>query len=560
MAPRLCRPGGVKRGVRFAVGEAPPVPGTTDPPEQSETPRTLDWPASCLQFQREEVFFRTKGLRLRITSREAILAFSLRFRNEEATMDGQPSDPVQVYLTQMSRTPLLNRRDEFDAARNIENTRRNFRRAVLATDYMLQAAVGMLRKVAAGQMRVEIVCEGSLTTKEQLKQRLLSLLGPNLHTLRSLLQRNRSDFAAARSKKRSADQRRQARRRLLFRRAKAVRLIEETPVRRQLLQVALNRLRQISERMGVVRRDLAEMRRAGDRARAAELRRELRRLIRITQETPATLRRRLGRVAAHQQLHENARRQLSVANLRLVVAIAKRYRNRGLSFLDLIQEGNTGLLRAVDKFEPARGFKFSTYATWWIRQAISRSIADHSRTIRVPVHMLSTVDKILDAGRRATQLHKHRATLEETAQAAGVSVDATHRALKAHRRMLSLDEPLGDAGENYLGELLPDQRHHDPLLGINRDSLKARIAEALESLNYREREIIRLRYGLSDGYTYTLSEVGKIFSVTRERIRQIECDAIRKLQQPACTQRLADFISSPQLAPFHSSKLQAAAD
>jgi RNA polymerase primary sigma factor len=293
--------------------------------------------------------------------------------------------------------------------------------------------------------------------------------------------------------------------------------------------------------------------------RAAEARKELRRLMRITHETPARLRRRLTRIAAFRQTHDNARRELSTANLRLVVSIAKRYRNRGLSFLDLIQEGNTGLLRAVDKFESARGFKFSTYATWWIRQAISRAIADHSRTIRIPVHMLSTVDKVLSAGRRVAQHRNRRPTLEETAQAAGLSVAATHRAIKVNRRMLSLDEPLGDESENYLGELLPDQRLDDPLFGINRDSLKAGIDQALQSLNYREREIIRLRYGLSDGYTYTLSEVGKIFSVTRERIRQIECDALRKLQHPSCATKLASFLDHPMLTAPQSVQFQSSA-
>ena len=226
-----------------------------------------------------------------------------------------------------------------------------------------------------------------------------------------------------------------------------------------------------------------------------------------------------------------------------MVSIAKRYRNRGMGFLDLIQEGNTGLMKAVDKFEPARGFKFSTYATWWIRQAISRAIADHSRTIRVPVHMLSTVDKVLDASHRVSssagdkpRWKKPRRRPAYRSRHASGPEDQPPPAVarRAARRRGRLPWRIGSR-----------PRHEDPLRGINRDSLKAGIDQALQSLNYREREIIRLRFGLTDGYPYTLSEVGKIFSVTRERIRQIEMDAIRKLQHPSCSGKLADFLDRP---------------
>jgi RNA polymerase primary sigma factor len=456
-------------------------------------------------------------------------------------MDGNPSDAVQLYLTQMSDTPLLSRKEEYDAARRIEVTRNSLRHAMLSTDYMLEAAVAILQKVAEGRMRVEPVCEGSFSGNQQ-KERILSLLGPNLRTLRDLLRRNHADFRALVTLRGQAERRRPIRRRRALRRSKAIRLVEETPVRRQHLQLVLGRLKDMARRMDGFLFQWKELSDGSDPERRRTARKELRRLMRITHEAPASLHRRLARIATLQRAHDVARQELSTANLRLVVAIAKRYRNRGISFLDLIQEGNTGLLRAVDKFEPSRGFKFSTYATWWIRQAISRSIADHSRTIRVPVHMLTTVDKVLDAGRKMTQDRKGRPTLEETAQAAGLSVAATGRALSANRRMLSLDEPLGDEGDNYLGELLPDDRRDDPLSGVNRDALRSGIAEVLKSLNYREREIIRLRYGLSDGYAYTLSEVGKIFSVTRERIRQIECEAIRKLQHPSCATKLVDFL------------------
>jgi RNA polymerase primary sigma factor len=452
-----------------------------------------------------------------------------------------PSDAIQLYLTQMSDSPLLSREDEFEAAQRIEIARKRLRRVMLTSDYVIQAAVGMLEKLATGRLRLESVCEGPFSDPQR-KRRFMASLGPNLRTLHVLLKQNRDDFSAAVSKQCTPEHRRRIRRRIVQRRVKAVRLVEELPVRRQHLQLVLQRLRDISRFMDAAVHELSQPRQSGDRARRVEVRKELRRLMRISHETPATLRRRLARIASLQRAHDAARHELSAANLRLVVSIAKRYRNRGISFLDLIQEGNTGLLRAVDKFESARGFKFSTYATWWIRQAISRSIADHGRTIRIPVHMLATVNKVMEAGGRATQHRRGRPTVEETADAAGISVAAAGRAMKVNRRMLSLDEPLGDVGENYLGELLPDRTHSDPLQGMNSDALKSGINEALESLNYREREILRLRYGLSDGCAYTLSEVGKIFSVTRERIRQIESEALRKLQQPTFSRKLANFL------------------
>ena len=454
------------------------------------------------------------------------------------------NDPIRMYLAQMAEIPLLTRREEISLAKRIEVTRKRFRRAILGCSYSMQATVDTLRRVHEGALPFDRTIKVSLTerlTKEQIQARMPH----NLATLDDLLARSKDDFRLLISTRTSDDDSKAARQRFRRARAKALTLVEELSLRTRRVQPLMKVLRGMSARMDAIQQNLQAMK-VGELSTddRADMRKELRDLMLATQESPRSLRARVGMLDKLREEYEAAKRNLSAANLRLVVSIAKKYRNRGLSFLDLIQEGNTGLMRAVDKYEYRRGFKFSTYATWWIRQAITRAIADQARTIRIPVHMIDVLSKLRTTAKKLLHELGREPSPEEIADAAGVGLEEARRVLDMGRQPMSLDRPIGESEDASFSEFVEDESTQSPTQSTTNELLKDKIESLLKTLTYREREIIRLRYGLTDGYTYTLEEVGRIFRVTRERVRQIEAKAVKKLQHPVRSKQLENFLET----------------
>ena len=450
-------------------------------------------------------------------------------------------DPIRMYLTQMGQIPLLTRELEISLARKIEITRMGFRRKLLQCDYCARNSLDLLQQVQEGSLSFDRTIKTS-PAENLVKAVIRKRLPMNCNTVDKLLKINQNLFK--KTLKNQGDKLDKAGLKQIHRnKRKIATLLEELSLRISKLQPMGKKLHGISLKMHQLEQILTEgVHRDITSDDIEAIKQELAGLQELVNETPKQLDKRLRSMDSVFAQYEHTKRELSGANLRLVVSIAKKYRNRGLSFLDLIQEGNTGLMRAVDKYEYRRGYKFSTYATWWIRQAITRAIADHARTIRIPVHMIETMSRLRMAGKTLLQKLGREPTAEEIAEEAEMSVEETRRVLKISKHPISLDRPIGESEDSYFGDFIEDDDVDSPVASAAQGMLKERIDIVLKTLSYREREIIKLRYGIGDGYTYTLEEVGRIFKVTRERVRQVEAKAIRKLQHPVRSRKLEGFL------------------
>ena len=470
------------------------------------------------------------------------------------------NDPVRMYLREMGTVPLLTREGEVEIARRIERGQntvlKSLSRAPLVIQEILSLADETMRDTISARDIIQIL-DPILSDElvEEKRQQFLAASEEISRQYKKILQARQKLQAIPRGMK-PKQHRRQLWElaRLMVKTSRQVRAIKfQTPVIRHLIE----RVRHAVEQFRPVEREVSKLQRKletwpGPRTEAIkDLRKEQRvysqKLQQLEEEFGASaseLRRTLEIITQAHQEAEAAKKELIEANLRLVVSIAKRYTNRGMQFLDLIQEGNIGLMKAVDKFEYRRGYKFSTYATWWVRQAITRAIADQARTIRIPVHMIETINKLIRTSRQMVQELGREPTNEELAKRLQLPVSKVRKVLRVAQEPISLETPIGEEEESHLGDFIVDQNGISPSDAVINLNLREQTAQVLKTLTPREEKIIKMRFGLEDGSEHTLEEVGQNFAVTRERIRQIEAKALRKLRHPSRSHRLRAFLEN----------------
>lgn len=459
---------------------------------------------------------------------------------EEVSSHGGSDDALGLYLKQMGAIPLLDREKELALSRQLEIARTRYRRAVLFSWSSLRRVIELFDNIQEGLLpldpHIDVIHSLGLH-----RESILARLPLNLRTLKAMLRAAHKDFGTyQRTRTPQGRSRVQHQRRRQMR--KAIRLVEELSPRTEWLDSLTEELAQTVQELRRLEASSNQNGRSiAQRNQQSRMLKELRNKIQEVSATPDELERLLVVIRRRQQKFLQRRRELAEGNLRLVVSIAKKYRGRGLSFADLIQEGNRGLMRAVDKFEHRLGFKFGTYATWWIRQGIQRALADNARTVRVPCHQISILAALERVRGELLAATGREPTIEDIAAVLGTSADEAKSLRAVARPPLSLHEPMGEDAERALSEFIDDRQVTTPGDHVDSTLLKERIGEVLRSLTPREREVIELRFGLKDGHPRTLDEVAQCYGITRERIRQIEARSLSKLRQPTRSQRLAGF-------------------